>query len=113
MKWRIATILPALNFFATNVFTEAVSKNKARLTFANTAETKENTNKEDIMGAIMGATTQQAKTAFIFLEMARRHGIEVEFDFSDQYNPKVNFIGGTYEQHSALALELAEKFEEV
>jgi hypothetical protein len=65
------------------------------------------------MGAIMGATTEQASAVFLFQHIAKKHGIEVEFDFSDYRNPKVNFIGGTAEQHEALACELAEKFDEV
>jgi hypothetical protein len=65
------------------------------------------------MGAMLGATTSQAITAFLFIEIARKHGIDVDFDFSDYRNPQVNFIGGTREQHEALAMELAEKFEEV
>jgi hypothetical protein len=65
------------------------------------------------MGAILGATNSQAITAFLFIEIAKKHGIDVDFDFSDYRNPQVNFIGGTEEQHYALALELAQKFEEV
>jgi hypothetical protein len=65
------------------------------------------------MGAIMGATTAQAAMTFLFIRIAEKHGIEVEFDFTDYRNPKVNFIGGTDEQHQALACELADKFEEV
>jgi len=72
-----------------------------------------NSNKEVIMGAILGATTAQATMAFLFLTIAKKYGIDVEFDFSDYRNPKVNFIGGTDTQHEALACELADKFNEV
>jgi thymidine phosphorylase len=65
------------------------------------------------MTAVLGMTTEQAITAFLFIEIAKKHGIDVDFDFSDYRNPQVNFIGGTREQHEALAMELAQKFQEV
>ena len=65
------------------------------------------------MGAILGATTAQAEMAFELLAMATKHQIDVEFDFSNPYNPKANFIGGTQAQQDALARELADKFQEV
>ncbi len=65
------------------------------------------------MTAIKCATTDQAVMAMMFCQIARKHGVEVEFDFSDYLNPKVNFIGGTDEQHFNLALELESKFREV
>jgi len=65
------------------------------------------------MGATMGTMTEQATVIFLFSTIAEKHGIKAEFDLSDPYNPKVNFIGGTEEQQEALALELADKFDEV
>ena len=65
------------------------------------------------MSAIRGATTQQAVCAMMFCQIASKYGIQVDFDFTDSRNPKVNFTGGTNEQHQCLARELADKFKEV
>jgi len=65
------------------------------------------------MTALSGMTTRQAVTAMMFCQIAHKHGVQIDFDFSDCRNPKVNFTGGTQQQHEALARELAEKFQEV
>ena len=65
------------------------------------------------MTAIRGATTNQAVAVMMFRHIAEKYGIQVDFDFTDYRNPKVNFTGGTNEQHLCLARELAEKFREV
>jgi hypothetical protein len=69
--------------------------------------------KGDIMSAIRGATTEQAVAVMLFHQIASKHGIQVDFDFTDYRNPIVNFTGGTTQQHEALARELADKFQEV
>lgn len=69
--------------------------------------------KGEVMTAIRGATTAQAVMAMMFCQIAMKHGIEVDFDFTDYRNPKVNFTGGTQRQHEELARELADKFQEV
>lgn len=45
-----------------------------------------------------------------FYNLAKKHGVGIDFDLSDPNNPIVNFTGGTYEQHESLALELEEKY---
>jgi len=62
------------------------------------------------MGAIIGATTEVAVMCMVFQDLARKHGIDCDFDFTDPNRPEVNFYNGTKEQHQALAIELEDKF---